>query len=249
MLKYIILGIVQGITEFFPVSSSGHLVIAQKLLGMRGEEVGISVILHLGTCLALIVFFFNDILKLWRNKKTLWLILVVTFITGVIGIGGKDFFESLFSSARVVALTFFITGTILILTKKFSSGKRELIGIKDAFILGLTQGAAIVPGISRSGITISTLLFRGINPGVSFNFSFLASIPAVLGAALLEAKEINLALKIDFQSLAAGFVFSFLSGLLALALVKKILSKAKFHYFGYYCIIAAVVLAIYLRLN
>ena len=249
MLKYILLGIVQGITEFFPVSSSGHLVIAQKLLGMRGEEVGISVILHLGTCLALIVFFFNDILKLWRNKKTLWLALVVTFITGVIGIGGKDFFESLFSSAEVVALTLLITGTILILTKRFSNGKREKIGIKDALILGLTQGAAIVPGISRSGITISTLLFRGINPGVSFNFSFLASIPAVLGAALLEAKEINLVLKGDAKSLVAGFIFSFLTGLLALTLLKKILQRAKFHYFGYYCIVLAAALVIYLRLN
>jgi len=247
MLKYIILGIVQGLTEFFPVSSSGHLVIAQKLLGMRGEEVGVSVIMHLGTVLSLIVFFWKDILKLWRDKETLWLVLTVTFITGIIGLGGKDFFESLFSSAAVVALALFITGTILILTKKFGRGKREKIGIKDALILGFTQGLAIIPGLSRSGITISTLLFRGINPKISFNFSFLASIPAVLGAALLEAKEINLVFKGDSKSLVAGFIFSFLTGLLALGLLKKILQRAKFHYFGYYCILVALITLLFIK--
>jgi len=249
MLKYVILGIVQGLTEFFPVSSSGHLVVMQKLLGMRAEVVGVSVIMHLGTVMSLIFFFWNDILKLWRDKETLWLILTVTFITGIIGLGGKDFFESLFSSVAVVALALFITGTVLILTKKFSRGKKEKIDIKDALMVGFTQGLAIIPGLSRSGITISTLLFRGIKPKKSFNFSFLASIPAVLGAALLEAKEIDFVFKGDAKSLVAGFIFSFLTGLLALGVLGKILQRAGFHYFGYYCIILAAALVIYLRLN
>jgi undecaprenyl-diphosphatase len=245
MVKHILLGIIQGLTEFFPVSSSAHLVIAQKLMGMRGEEIAISVVLHLGTVLALLVFFFKDILKLLRDIRSMALIAVVTVITGAIGVLGKDFFESLFSSTKPVGFALLVTGAILILTK-FVQAKRDKLNLKDALILGCTQGIAIIPGISRSGMTISTLLLRRIDQEVCFKFSFLASIPIILGAAAFEAKKIGFALQGDAKLLIVGFVFSFLSGLAALALLKVVLKKAKFYYFGFYCIIIGIITILFI---
>ncbi len=246
MLNYIILGIIQGITEFFPVSSSAHLVIAQRLLGVTEPAVVVSVALHLGTSTALIIFFFKDILNLWRNFKLLSYIIIVTLITGIIGVSGKDFFEKLFDSPVLVALALIVTGIILIFTKKFIQAKRNTLNIKDAFTLGLTQAIAIIPGISRSGITISTLLFRGIDRETSFRFSFLASIPAVFGAAILELKDIHLSGNLGAGNLVIGFIFSLLTGILSLKLLKIILGKAKLYYFGYYCIIIAIVTLIFI---
>lgn len=247
MLKYIILGIIQGITEFLPVSSSGHLVIVQKLIGVTQQAVVISIVLHLGTSLALIIFFFNDILNLLRNIRLLSYIIIVTVVTGIIGVSGKDFFEKLFNSPRLVAMALIVTGTILILTKKFMQAKRSALNIKDAFTLGLTQGFAIIPGISRSGITISTLLFRGLDRETSFRFSFLASIPAIFGAAILEAKDISLTSNMQVGNLIIGFIFSLLTGILSLRILKIILVKAKLHYFGYYCIIIAIITLLFIR--
>jgi undecaprenyl-diphosphatase len=156
-------------------------------------------------------------------------------------LAGKDFFESIFSSISFSAVALIVTGIVLILTKKFMTAKRNNVGFKDAVILGLTQGIAIIPGISRSGITISTLLFRGIDIDTSFRFSFLASIPAVLGAALLKSKNISFACKANLNNLAAGFVFSLLTGLISLWVLKLVLRKTKFYYFGYYCIFIAII--------
>ena len=247
MLKYIFLGIVQGLTEFLPVSSSGHLVILQNILGIQGEELTLSVILHLGTAFALIIFFFKDILRLVHNLKLLSLILIVSIITGLIGILGKDFFESLFSAPRLVAGALIITGIVLILTKKFVDGQRKDLSIKDAVILGFTQAIAIIPGISRSGITLSTLLFRKIDRETSFKFSFLVSIPVIFGAALLEAKKIKFALNAGIINFAVGFMFSLVSGLIALWLIKIIISRAKLYYFGFYCILIAIITLLFVK--
>lgn len=247
MLKHAILGIVQGFTEFIPVSSSAHLVIAEKILGISGGGLSLSVILHLGTALALVIFFYRDILEAIFNKKMLSYIIVVTIITGIVGMGGKDFFESIFNSVRWAAAALIFTGFILILTAKFIQARRSSLNIKDALILGIAQGIAIIPGISRSGITISALLFRGIQRKLSFKFSFLASIPAVFGASILEAKDINFALHTDSKSMVIGFTASLVSGIFSLWLLKKIINKAKLHYFGYYCIAIAVIALLFIR--
>lgn len=247
MIKYIILGIIQGLTEFLPVSSSGHLVIAQKLLGMSGEEIAISVVLHLGTLFAVVAFFRKDILKLLRDIKLISLILLVTLITGTIGLLGKDFFESLFSSAKAVGFSFAFTGIVLLLTRKFMDAKRDKVGLRDAIILGFAQALAIIPGISRSGITISTLLFRKIDKQTCFKFSFLVSIPIILGATLLEARKVDLALRSDFINLVTGFIVSLFAGLLALWILKLVITRAKFYYFGYYCIALAILTMVFIR--
>ena len=245
MFKYIFLGVVQGLTEFLPVSSSGHLVIGQKLLGMQGEEIALSVILHLGTVLALLIFFSKDILKLLRYIKSIALIALVTLITGIIGISGKDFFESLFTSPKAVGAALLVTGIILILTK-LAKPAREKVNFKDACILGVTQGIAIIPGISRSGMTISTLLFRKLDAQTCFKFSFLASVPAVLGAALLEARSVGFALQGNTVNFLAGFIFSVLSGLMALIFLRATLKKAKFYYFGFYCVIIGILTLLFI---
>ncbi len=246
MINYIILGIVQGFTEFLPVSSSAHLVVFQKLLGMHGQELAVSVILHLGTVLALAAFFFKDIRAALRNPRLLWFILIVTVITGAIGITGKDFFEQLFTSVKLVGAALLCTGTILLTAGRFQKGTRTALKASDAGILGLVQGIAIIPGISRSGITISTLLFRGIDKETGFRFSFLACIPAILGAALLEAKDINVSFRAGALNLTVGFLFSFISGIAALAVLEKALQKAKIHYFGYYCLAAGALTLLFL---
>ncbi|MDP2941327.1 MAG: undecaprenyl-diphosphate phosphatase [Candidatus Omnitrophota bacterium] len=247
MLKYIFLGIVQGLTEFFPVSSSGHLAVLQQMLGMNEDGVALAVVLHFGTVLALIIFFYKEILAAARSPKTISLIIIVTVITGLIGVSGRHLFESMFGSVKAICIAWMITGVVLLLTKRFEQAQRKAVNVKDGIILGITQGLAIAPGISRSGITISTLLFRKIDREAAFSFSFLVAIPAILGAGILEAKDIDFALQSNLKNFCAGFIFSFFSGMLALWLLKKIIAKAKFHYFGYYCLIIAILTLIFVK--
>jgi undecaprenyl-diphosphatase len=247
MIKYIFLGVIQGLTEFLPISSSGHLVLAQHLLGITENQLAIAVILHLGTGMALIIFFFQDLLRLLKNFRLLMLLSVTTVITGVVGFLGKDLFESLFSSPRLVAVALGITGIMLLLTRKFMDGERNNLTLKDAVILGCSQSLAIIPGISRSGATISTLLWRKIDKYLSFRLSFLVALPVIFGAAILEARHINFASPGEGKNLMAGFIASFLVGMLALNILKISLQKARLHYFGYYCICISLLSWIFLK--
>ncbi|MCM8770256.1 MAG: undecaprenyl-diphosphate phosphatase [Candidatus Omnitrophica bacterium] len=248
MLKCIILGLVQGLTEFLPISSSGHLVILGNIFGLQGSELFITVFLHLATALALVVFFIKDIFRAMRDIRLLMLILTVTLITGLIAISAKDFFESFFSNPKSVAVFLFITGVILISTMAMRAGKRDIKKLKfmDALILGVTQGLAIIPGISRSGTTLSLLLFRNLDYEAAFKFSFLAAIPAIVGAAILEFKNFP-AIKINKIDLSVAFMISFVTGLFSLFILKKIMIKRKFYLFGYYCIAIAVITFIFLK--
>ncbi|MBU0709266.1 MAG: undecaprenyl-diphosphate phosphatase [Candidatus Omnitrophica bacterium] len=247
MLNHILLGIIQGLTEFLPVSSSGHLIIAQKILGVQGDGIAISVILHLGTICALVIFLFKEILKTLSNIRLITFIMITTIITGIIGLLGKSFFESLFSSPKLVALALLITGLVLISTRRYiNSTKRDMLDVQDAVTLGIVQSIAIIPGISRSGITISSLLYRKVDKETCFKFSFLASIPAIIGAVVLEAKKIDFALQAGFANFSAGFLASLLSGLFALWVLKLVLDKSKLHYFGYYCIAVAVITLLFI---
>ena len=188
MLKFIALGILQGFTEFLPVSSSGHLVMAEHFLKINSGTVFLAVVLHLGTLLALTVYFFREIAKALRNLRTIALIAVVTIITGVFGLAFKKIFESFFDNPRTVAFFLIVNGFILLSTKFFKEKTREP-GLFDAAVMGLAQSFAIAPGLSRSGLTITSLLARGIQKEKAFKFSFIASIPAIVLAFLLEFKE------------------------------------------------------------
>ena len=247
MIKYITLGVVQGLTEFLPVSSSGHLVILQRILNIQAHQIAVSIVLHLGTLLAVVLFFRKDILNLFKNLKLLGQLCVVVMLTGTIGIFGKDFFESLFSSAKAVAFAWIFTGLILLATKKLTQLNKDKLQTKDALILGLVQGLAIIPGISRSGITISTLFFRKVKRRLAFSVSFLVSIPIILGAALLEARRIESLAQAEIKFLAVGFIFSFIFGLVALSVLRLMIDQAKFYYFGYYCLLMAIVTLLFIK--
>lgn len=240
MISYILLGIVQGFTEFLPVSSSGHLVVLQRFLSLTGNELEVSIVLHLGTLFSILVFFRRQILAAARNLRLLFLIGIVTVITGVIGIAGKDYFESLFSSTKAVAIAWAFSGVVLLSTGKFMGGQKKSADVKDSILLGFTQGLAIIPGVSRSGITISTLLFAGIDKTWSFVFSFLVSIPVILGAALFDFKKISNIFSVVRLELAAGFLASFVCGMAALWILKRFIDRSRFFYFGFYCLALAV---------
>ncbi len=247
MFKYILLGTIQGITEFLPVSSSGHLVILQKTLGMQGTEVPLFLVLHLGTLVAVTVFLFKDIKKALTDIKMILFISVVTLITGTIGVLGKTFFEGLFSSSKIVAFALVLNGIVLILTRREKGVGRKQLSLRDSFVLGFAQAAAIVPGISRSGVTISSLLFRKVDKELSFKISFLVSLPVIAGAFLLEIRGVNFALRGNLLNYAAGFMSSLLTGLLALSILKVFVRKARLYLFGYYCLFAAAVIFLFLK--
>lgn len=238
-MKYIILGIIQGLTEFLPVSSSGHLVIFQTLLKVP-ESIAFDTVVHLATALAVIIYFWREIIELFTvNRKMLWLLIVGTFFTGIIGITFKDYFESLFSSVRAVGGFLILTGIFILLGEWIGKGKRKLgdMNIWDAALIGLAQGCAIAPGLSRSGTTISASLARNLDRGLAARFSFLLAIPAILGAGLLQSKAIVRAgtLGIGIWPLVIGFIAAFVSGWIAIKIFMDMIQKTSIRVFAYYC--------------
>ncbi len=270
MIKFIFLGIVQGITEFLPVSSSGHLVVLQHLLEIDKNVVFLDVILHLGTLCSLLIFFRKDILILLSNLfitlndiifrkrihyalkyddkfKLCIHITIITLITGFVGFIGIDFFESQFENIDTVILSLFIMSIVLFLTKNFLHGQRHLrhVLLRDSVLFGLVQSLAIIPGISRSGITISMLLFRNMEKDSAFKLSFLSSIPIILCAFIFKFKQAQgIPRDIPLIYLVFGFLFAFLCGLAALYILRSVLKRDKFYRFSYYCFFAAIVILV-----
>jgi len=243
LIKYIFLGIIQGLTEFLPVSSSGHLVLFQGILEIKGNQLLLDIILHLGTLLALIVFLFKDIKQLLKKRILLYVVLATALTASVVFLGG-DFFEGLFLSSEALAVPLLVTGLVLLCTRWFNKGERRMddLRVSDAIYLGLAQGFAVIPGISRSGLTISTLLFRNIDKETAFKFSFLVSIPAILGAVILKINDFSQLATFEYRYMLIGLFFAFISGLMSLKLLLIVVRKARLHLFGYYCLILALIL-------
>ncbi|MBL7085280.1 MAG: undecaprenyl-diphosphate phosphatase [Candidatus Omnitrophica bacterium] len=243
IIKYIFLGVIQGLTEFLPVSSSAHLVLFQNLLEVRENQLLLDIVLHLGTLASLVVFLFKDI-KALLEKRILLYIFLVTVLTAAVAIIGKDFFEGMFYSAKTVTLPLFITGLVLLCTKRFTQGRRNLSGLRimDALWLGIVQGISVIPGLSRSGLTISTLLFRKVERETAFKFSFLASVPAIIGALFFKIEGFCGLSFFEFKYMMFGFLASFLSGLLALRILFAVIRQARLHIFGYYCLALGLIL-------
>jgi len=241
-VKFIFLGIVQGITEFLPISSSGHLFLIQKLLKIEGDFLSFFVLLHLATLLAIIIFFSKKI-KLFFNAKLLSNILLITLISGIMGLGIRFYLKELLGSTFMLTFCFLANAGIL-LSIRPASGERDIssINFKDALFLGLLQGFSPLPGISRSGITIVGLLRRGFKRNEAFILSFTMAIPLIIGAFVVEFKELGQMVSptLSLQSIGLGFVAAFVFGLLALHLVKKALINKKFKNFAYYCLILAL---------
>ena len=248
VLQAIFLGVVQGLTEFLPVSSSGHLVFFQSLFGLDESQVAFDVMLHLGTLLAVVVYLRADISQIvlgtwtWIRERRevekarlfLWII-VASIPTGLMGILFKDWFESLFSKPKTVGMMLLVTGLVLWLTRYVKGEEKGAgaMGAIDALMIGIAQGVAIIPGISRSGATISTGIFCRLNRELAGKFSFLLSIPAVLGAAFLKFRKIDTGSEIGVTLI--GMTVAFVIGLLSLKLLMKIIRAGKLSGFAYYC--------------
>ena len=263
-LDAILLGILQGLTEFLPISSSGHLVLARHFLGLNEPLVLFDVMLHVGTLAAIIVVYRQSIARLlfdgvsnfvdinfFRNPiqkvrtsddlKFLWLILLGSIPTGLIAVLFKSQLESFFDKVWLVSLMLIVTGIILQLPRlqKGYTDNNEALnkGLKSwhAPIIGIAQGCAITPGISRSGTTISLALFLGIPAKTAAEYSFLLSIPAILGAVVLKLRDIG-DTTISYYILGSGMFASFLVGYIALRFLLVVLNRGQFSLFTYYCV-------------
>lgn len=249
-LQALALGVLQGLTEFLPVSSSGHLVILQEILGTNPPGVVYEIVVHLGTLLAVAIVFRADIARIIRGMlggraqgaygRLGWLVLAGTVVTGIIGVGLKPAFERLFSSLTVVGSALLVTGLILWGTGLVRAGRRDIGGLRltDALGVGLVQALAITPGISRSGATIAGGIYLGIDRDTAARFSFLLSIPAILGAAALDLADLGEALAggggLSPLVLGTGFTAAFLSGLVALVSLLHLVRRGKLAVFAYY---------------
>ncbi len=238
-MKLVLLGIIQGLTEFLPVSSSGHLYFLRRLLPIEGNYLSFVVILHLATLLAIIIFFFPK-LNLFFNWRLLANIILITVISGSMGLGIKILLEKFFGNRYLLTFCFLVNSGIL-LSIKGNSRQRDLpnLGWKDSLLIGILQGFSPFPGISRSGITLAGLLRRGFKKEDAFTLSFLMAIPLIIGAFLVELTGTT-ASGLSLPGIGVSFVAAFLFGLLALKIVKKTLIINRFKSFGYYCLIIAL---------
>lgn len=252
-IESVLLGFVQGMTEFLPVSSSGHLVIGKELLGIESENLSFEIVVHAATVMSTIVAFRKEIWKLLegffkfsRNEETEYIfkILVSMIPVFIVGVLLKDQVEAVFGNGLlVVGLSLLGTSLLLTISNFYKPKERELT-FKDAFIIGIAQAIAVLPGLSRSGSTISTGLMLGVKKDQIAKFSFLMVLIPVLGEAFLELVSGNLSTAtsgISVTSLGLGFVSAFLSGLLACKLMVALVSKAKLLGFAIYCAAAGLV--------
>ena len=263
-IESLVLGIIQGLTEFLPVSSSGHLVIFQNIFGISSNDIAFEIVVHLGTLMSVFVVYYSDILQMIKSffggianpkisyKKDYHFKLAILIIVGtipavIVGLFFKDFFESIFHNAKLVGVTLIITAGILYITQFFNKGDKKL-SFGNSIIIGIGQALAIFPGISRSGTTISTSLVLGIPKSEAAKYSFLLSIPAILGAAVLELKDFAES-GIELQQLGVlftGFLSSFIVGYFAIRILLKLIQKGKFHWFAPYCLIIGILVLIFL---
>lgn len=235
LLQSLLLGLIQGLTEFLPVSSSGHLVIFQHLFQLSEPPVVFDILVHLATSLAVIVVVFDSLIKI--NLKQIKFIVLASIPAAILGLFLNSQIETLFSSLKLVGFTLLGTSAILFSTKLIKTKKIKKLNFKNTFLIGLSQALAIFPGISRSGSTIVTGLHTGLSPKTAFNFSFLLSLPAIFGAQLLQLNKLVNLSPPQFPNLIVGFISAFISGFFALKLLKKFVTNSKLHYFGYYCLL------------
>ena len=255
-LQAFVLGIIQGLTEYLPVSSSGHLAIGSYLFGIDGEEnLAFTVLVHVATVMSTFVVLWKEIdwilkglFKFKMNDETKYFLnIVVSMIPiGIVGVFFKDKVEEIFGSGLlIVGCCLLLTAVLLTFSYYAKPRQRENISMKDAFIIGLAQACAVLPGLSRSGSTIATGLLLGNKKEKLAQFSFLMVIPPILGEALLDvlkaAKGEEAFGDISVLPLVVGFIAAFVSGCLACKWMINIVKKGKLIYFGIYCAIAGAV--------
>lgn len=260
MLEVTILSVLQGISEFLPISSSGHLVIGKELLGLGEVGIRLDVFLHAGTLLAVIAFYFSTLRSLFLNmvskgadRKEAWLyvskIVLSAIPIGVVGILFNDNLTSLFSSPRMVGAALAFTSCILISTRFFKNSNAP-VTFKSALLMSLAQVVAIIPGVSRSGMTLSMAKALGVENGKAAEFSFLMSIPPIAGAALYEIimsmQVSSAATEVSWGLTLYGAALAALTGYVSLALLLKILKSKAFWMFGVYTLAVSAAVLIFM---
>ena len=263
IIQSLILGIVQGITEWLPISSSGHLALTQLIFNIR-VPVFFDLILHIGTLAGLVGFYRTDLSKIFRSliyprsmeigevkeyRNLLMLIIIGTIPTAIIAFGLKSLFEFSFYDFFLLSIGFFISGVFIFITKFFKKGSRS-INKFDAVLIGIAQGFSVFSSISRSGITISLGMIRQIDHSQLVKFSFLLSIPSIIGGSafdflLMNDTQVSAIGDIPLPSYIMGFLSSALVGYITIKLLIDIVNKGKLHYFAYYCLGLALILLIY----
>lgn len=249
--KVIILAVVQGLTEFLPVSSSGHLVVLQKIFGFSQAPVLFDILLHVGTLGAIIFYFRKGLAQivsgLAQKKKesvnTLMLILIGTIPAAIVGILFQKQIELTFDSLKIVGMAFLITAVFLFSTKLRKNQNRQFNQLKwqDAIFVGIFQGLAILPGISRSGSTITAGLWRGVGRETAFTFSFYLAIPAILGALILKSSELLVYSSTEIIWGLTGMVIAGIVGFFTLRILEKTLKSTRFFWFGIYCLVLGII--------
>lgn len=248
LLETLILAVIQGVTEWLPISSSGHLVVAQEYLGLR-LPVFFDVILHLGSLLVVLIVFWSDVIKVLKalirldftsEEGRLGLyVFLGTVATIVIGFAFRDWFESLFQNLLAVGIAFILTGSYYSLLYVFRRGEQQSTHLSpsSAVLIGVAQGVALIPGVSRSGSTIATGLLQRVDKKEAFRFSFLLFIPAVVGAALVTSLDAGntLLTDIDPVNVLLGLTAAVVVGYLSLKLLMRILLRGRLHLFAFYC--------------
>ncbi len=249
MLEAIILGIVQGVTEFLPVSSTAHLILFPWFFNWSGEvnTLTFDVALHAGTLLALILFFWRDWIDLiFKKQKLLGLIILASIPAGAAGFFLNDIVEHDLRNPLLISLTLIAVGFLMLIAEKANKYKNmEKTGLKDAIIIGIAQAIAIIPGVSRSGITISAGLFMGFEREAAARFSFLLSTPIIAGATILHIKEaFTSQVNYDFKVFSIGIITSCITGFIAIKFLLNFLKKYPLNLFVYYrFMLSAVIIA------
>ena len=250
-LEFILLGLLQGITEFFPISSSGHLLIGRKLFNMHRYGMTIEVFLHLGTLFSILIFWFKDIKyelkKFISGNKSYFLSIIIGILpAGIIGFFLNDYIENVFfdiHSIQYLAYNYLILSIIIFLSKFFMNGSDNNITFRNALLIGIVQSIAILPGFSRSGLTIIMGLYLGLNFKTSSKFSFMLAIPILIFAMINSLYDYTFIISDNINSqLILGVAFSFISGYFILILLQRILKANKFWYFSFYCLFLSLVL-------
>ena len=248
MINAIIWGLVQGLTEFLPISSSGHLVLVPALLGVEPPSLATSAVLHLGTLAAVVAFYRRDLLGLLafrtdhQARRTI-LLLAVGSLPVALGIFVRDFVEVLQDSTQAVSIALIVTGVILAISSRFPLGARQLTALRipDAVVIGIAQALALIPGISRSGITITAGIARSMDRAEAARFSFLLGVPAIAAAGLLEVADLLTSSEGISNSVWVGMGVAAVSGYAAIALLLRIMVKRGLAVFAYYATIAGIV--------
>jgi undecaprenyl-diphosphatase len=240
LLSAILLGFVQGLTEFLPVSSSAHLVLFQKIFGRPENDILFDVLLHTATMAAVLLFLWPEILRALRNPRIVLNVIIGTVVTAAIVMPFKDLIEKTFEDTASVGVFLALTGVVLFAAERFYSksggrGGYESLGPWRAVAIGVAQGIAVLPGISRSGSTISAGMMLGIEKTRAARYSFILSVPAVLGATLVKLKDTGFKVSEISPVLIAGMVAAFISGILALYVMTRLIDRIKFHWFSLYC--------------